>query len=40
VLVGLDVPDAELPTLATFVHELGYETFVETDNPAYRLFLA
>jgi threonine dehydratase len=40
VLVGLDVPDAEIPALTAFVHELGYETFVETDNPAYRLFLS
>jgi threonine dehydratase len=40
VLVGLDVPDAEVPALATFVHELGYETSLETENPAYRLFLS
>lgn len=40
VLVGLDVPDSELDELSDFVGELGYQCVVETDNPAYSLFLA
>ena len=39
VLAGLQVPDDALPTLQTFLDELGYEHVMETDNPAYRLFL-
>jgi threonine dehydratase len=40
VLVGMDVPNGELAALALFVSELGYESFVETENAAYRLFLS
>ncbi len=39
VLVGLDVPDEQQEELARFLAELGYESHLESDNPAYRLFL-
>lgn len=40
ILVGLQVPDSERPQLRKFVDELGYVYVEETDNPAYKLFLA
>ena len=40
VLVGLQVPRDERKALAGFLAELGYRYWNETDNPAYRLFLA
>jgi threonine dehydratase len=40
VLVGLQVPRAERRAFARFLAELGYRYWDETDNPAYRLFLA
>ncbi len=40
VLVGLQVPHAERRAFATFLEDLGYRHWDETENPAYRLFLA
>lgn len=40
VLVGLQVPAAERRELPKFFDELGYAYSDETDNPAYRFFLA
>jgi threonine dehydratase len=40
VLVGLQVPRDERKALAGFLAELGYRHWNESDNPAYRLFLA
>ena len=40
VLVGLQVPRDERKAFAGFLAELGYRHWDETDNPAYRLFLA
>ena len=39
VLVGMQVPAADRDALTTFLAELGYRHWDETDNPAYRLFL-
>lgn len=39
VLVGMDVPDDELGAHSEFLVGLGFECTVETDNPAYRMFL-
>jgi len=39
VLVGLQVPRGEHKAFASFLSELGYRHWNETDNPAYRLFL-
>ena len=40
VLVGLQVPHAERRAFAAFLDDLGYRHWDETENPAYRLFLA
>ena len=40
VLVGMQVPDAEMEEFEAFLKKLGYSHWNETDNPAYRLFLA
>jgi threonine dehydratase len=40
VLVGMQVPDAEMGKFQAFLEKLGYSHWNETDNPAYRLFLA
>jgi threonine dehydratase len=40
VLVGLQVPHAERRAFAAFLEDLGYRHWDETENPAYRLFLA
>ncbi|OQA34256.1 MAG: L-threonine dehydratase biosynthetic IlvA [Betaproteobacteria bacterium ADurb.Bin341] len=40
VLVGMQVPDAELPQFQAFLQKLGYRYWDETQNPAYKLFLA
>jgi threonine dehydratase len=40
VLVGLQVPRDERKALAGFLADLGYRHWNETDNAAYRLFLA
>ena len=39
VLVGLQVPRGERRAFASFLDEVGYRYWDETDNPAYRLFL-
>lgn len=39
VLVGIQVPDAELPQYQCFLDEVGYEYYDESENPAYKLFL-
>lgn len=40
VLVGLQIPVNERKQLTDYLDELGYPYWEETDNPAYRLFLA
>jgi len=39
VLVGMQVPRAELREFRTFLRKLGYPYADETGNPAYKLFL-
>lgn len=39
VLVGMQVPPAERNQVATFLEEIGYNYWEETDNTAYQLFL-
>jgi threonine dehydratase len=39
ILVGLQVPDAELPACRHRLASLGYPHCDESDNPAYRLLL-
>jgi threonine dehydratase len=39
IVVGVQVPDAELPEWRRFLEELPYQHWEETDNPAYQLFL-
>ena len=39
IVVGVQVPDAELPEWRRFLGELPYQHWEETDNPAYQLFL-
>ncbi len=39
VLVGMQVPPAERDQVATFLEEIGYNYWEETDNTAYQLFL-
>lgn len=39
VLVGIQVPEQEKPNFQTFLEELGYRYWDESDNPAYHLFL-
>ena len=40
VLVGLQVPASDAKAFKAFLGELAYPYVEETDNPAYRLFLA
>ena len=40
VLVGMQVPPTEMAAFATFLDNLGYPYWDETQNPAYQLFLA
>jgi threonine dehydratase len=40
VLVGMQVPPAEMPAFRRFLAKLGYAFWDETRNPAYRMFLA
>jgi len=40
VLAGIQVPDSESDELEAHLAELGYPHFEESDNPAYRMFLA
>ena len=39
VLVGMQVPRAEMPEFRRFLETVGYPWIDETQNPAYRLFL-
>ena len=39
VLVGMQVPEGEMDEFRHFLDSLGYLSWAETDNPAYRLFL-
>jgi threonine dehydratase len=39
VLVGLQVPKAEMKRFRDFLATLGYRSWDESENPAYRLFL-
>jgi threonine dehydratase len=39
VLVGIQVPVGEEQPFRTFLDEIGYRYWEETDNPAYALFL-
>ena len=39
VLVGMQVPEAERDQVKEFLHEIGYNFWEETNNPAYKLFL-
>lgn len=40
VLAGIDVPDTELDELERHLKELGYAHWLESDNPAYAMFLS
>ena len=40
VLVGMQVPQGEMRQFREFLKNLGYAHWNETDNPAYKLFLA
>ena len=39
IVVGVLVPDSEEETWAQFLKELGYKSWDESENPAYKLFL-
>lgn len=39
ILVGIQVPDEDLPAFRGFIDTLGYRCADETTNPVYRLFL-
>jgi threonine dehydratase len=39
VLAGIQVPEANRALFVSFLDELGYPYWDETENPAYRLFL-
>jgi threonine dehydratase len=40
VLAGIDVPESDTAELEAHLSELGYAHWEESDNPAYRIFLA
>jgi threonine dehydratase len=40
VLAGIRVPPDDYPAFESFLEELGYPCWAETDNPAYQMFLA
>jgi threonine dehydratase len=40
ILVGIQVPDQSGPALQTFLNQLGYPHWEETQHPGYRLFLS
>ncbi|HVC48814.1 MAG TPA: threonine ammonia-lyase, biosynthetic, partial [Burkholderiales bacterium] len=40
VLVGMQVPTVEMKEFESFLDRLGYVSYDETGNPAYRLFLS
>ena len=39
VLVGIQVPPDEDETFGIFLNQIGYPSWNETNNPAYKLFL-
>jgi threonine dehydratase len=39
ILVGIQVPPGQKSQFRTFLNEIGYPSWNETDNPAYQLFL-
>ena len=39
VLVGIQVPPSEKETFQAFLSQVGYPSWDETNNPAYKLFL-
>ncbi|WP_320664512.1 threonine ammonia-lyase, biosynthetic [Prochlorococcus sp. MIT 1223] len=39
IVIGVLVKDSELEAWKTFVNQIGYKSFDETKNPAYKLFL-
>jgi len=39
IVVGVLIPDSELRTWQDFLKDLGYKSWNETENPAYKLFL-
>ncbi len=39
ILVGMQVPPDEMPEWQQFLDNLGYQSWDESENPAYRLFL-
>ena len=39
ILVGMQVPPQEMPEWRRFLDDLGYQSWDESENPAYRLFL-
>lgn len=39
ILVGMQVPDSDDAALATFLRDIGYPYWEESNNPAYELFL-
>lgn len=39
ILVGIQVPNEDLPAFAEFIDSLGYRCTDESNNPVYRLFL-
>jgi len=40
VLIGFEVSEKDLPAFRAFLDDLGYPFTPESDNPAYRFFLA
>lgn len=40
VLVGIQVPTADMVRFKAYLADIGYRSWEETANPAYRLFLA
>ncbi|MEM7649419.1 MAG: threonine ammonia-lyase, biosynthetic [Cyanobacteria bacterium P01_A01_bin.70] len=40
IVIGTQVPPAEMPQWQAFLETVGYRYWNESDNPAYRLFLA
>ena len=40
ILTGIQVPPEDNSEFQQFLDELGYESWEETDNPAYKIFLS
>ena len=38
-MIGVLVKDSEIPDWNEFVQKIGYKSWEESDNPAYKLFL-